>query len=516
MIVSALESSEHREVTADLCIVGAGAAGLDMARFFNAAKVSVVVVEGGGLEFSQETQELHQFVSIGKDFRSRATEFNPHLAPSYRSESRIRQFGGTTNIWSGKWKARVPDDFQEKLWIPHSGWPVGYNDLLPYYLEVARDYQVPEFLFDLDALGRLDRHDGIESSLVNVVHYQQLPPLNFNQAFRSELEGSENVTVMLNANAVRLVLDEELPAVRYLVAKSLGGHTVSVHAEVFVLAAGGLENAKLLLNSHDASGRTLGNEYDLVGRFYMDHPKAVWGSLVPRRRRRLKRGQTLQHGGGFIQLGLGLSEAVREKHRLPNHNTYLRPVPFGANLETSNHPRFLRMTPRLFVNRAVKWFGRFLFVYAGMVSYYELIHYLEQIPCPGSRVYLCGDRRDRLNEPLLVVEWKLADADLCSFRKYLNVLRDVLRNQGVGDIHFPEEEVSLSILADASHHMGTTRMADSDERGVVDRTCKVFGINNLYMAGSSVFPTAGNANPTLTLLALTRRLSHHLRSVMGW
>ena len=516
MIVSALEWSEHREVTADLCIVGAGAAGLDMARFFNTAKVSVVVVEGGGLEFSQETQELHRFVSIGKDFRSKATEFNPHLAPSYRSESRIRQFGGTTNIWSGKWKAHVPDDFQDKVWIPHSGWPVGYHDLLPYYLEVARDYQVPEFLFDLEALGRLDRHDGTESSLVNVVHYQQLPPLNFNQAFRSELEESENVTVTLNANAVRLVLDEELPAIRYLVAKNLGGHTVSVHAEVFVLAAGGLENAKLLLNSRDARGRTLGNEYDLVGRFYMDHPKAVWGSLVPSRLRRLKRGRALKHSSGIIQLGFGLSEAVREKHRLPNHNTYLRPVPFGTNLETSYHPRLLRMTSRLFVNRAVKWFGRLLFTYAGIVSSYELIHYLEQIPCPGSRVYLCGERRDRLNEPLLVVEWQLTDADLSSFRKYLQVLRDALRNQGVGDIHFPGEEVSLIILADASHHMGTTRMADSDERGVVDSTCKVFGINNLYVAGSSVFPTVGNANPTLTLLTLTRRLSHHLRSVMGW
>ncbi|HLJ59063.1 MAG TPA: GMC family oxidoreductase [bacterium] len=522
MITFACKGFERDAMHTELCIVGAGAAGLDMARLFDGTELSVVVIEGGGLDFDAGAQRLHRIISVGKDIAT-SDRLMPDLPPAYRHETRIRQFGGTSNAWSGKWKPHAPDDFQRKDWMPRSGWPLTYHDLLPFYVHVARDYEIPRLLFDRNRLRRGGLREQAED-----FHYDQIPPLNFNTEVRAALERSKNVTVILNANAVELVIDKgaggnEPDTIGHVVAKTLSGHCGRVYAKAFVLATGGFENARLLLNSRTRDNVALGNRSDLVGRFFMDHPKGIWGRFTPGLNVQLEEQLALEHRNTHISRYFAFSEEFRREHRLPNHSTAFYPVR-GTTVRASDDSdparrkpdggHLIKPLPRRVYNRLMGPFKRSRPKPPEQVPYYELVHFLEQAPDAESRVCLSAAAKDELNEPVLVVDWKLSEFDLASLEKYLRLLRDVLENHHIGEISYPADTGDLRFaLSGAHHHMGTTRMAASSAQGVVDVNCKVFGVTNLYVIGSSVFPTGGNANPTFTILALTRRLCHHLRSV---
>ena len=182
MITFACKGFKHDDIHTELCIVGAGAAGLEMARFFDGAELSVVVIEGGGLEFDAGAQRLHRIISVGKDIGT-SERLMPDLPPAYRHETRIRQFGGTTNAWSESGSRTPRTTFQSKNWMPHSGWPLTYQDLLPFYLPVARDYGIPQLLFDRNGLRRGGLREQAED-----FHHDQIPPLNFDTELRTALE----------------------------------------------------------------------------------------------------------------------------------------------------------------------------------------------------------------------------------------------------------------------------------------------------------------------------------------
>jgi choline dehydrogenase-like flavoprotein len=516
---TSLDALANGDVSADLCIVGAGPAGLEVARRFTGGTVRVVMLEGGDFDYDQRTQSLHRMVCVGKQIRNFANEFNPHLPPEIQSESRIRQFGGTSNIWSGKWKALAPDDFESKAWIPHSGWPLTYDELLPYYHEVVRDYGLPQSLLDARA-SRPDRRRGRSAALQREPHYKQSPPLNFGSAFRRILEDSLNVTVILNANVTRLATDAVASRIKHVVARGLGGEEIHVYAEAFVLAAGGLENARLVLGLKDHRWPGAGYGHDLTGRFYMDHPKLKSGRLVPDHPLRLKRFLAPKKGERDIAFGLCLSPALREHASLPNHRTELSPasapddwgvwVAIKAARRERRWPTFLRLFAVAISRSPRRVFRQLLLRYLELAPQYELVHHLEQLPNPESRVSLSSREADAFGEPVVMLNWKLTERDRVLFQSYLDNLQAEIRRHRIGQVTYPPQEVDLDAMADAAHHMGTTRMGSSRGDGVVDKDCKVFGMMNLYVAGSSVFPTGGNANPMLTILGLSRRLAAHL------
>ncbi len=517
-MITSLDALSDVDLSAALCIVGAGPAGLEVARFFNNSATTVVVLEGGDFGYDPNTQSLHRIVCAGKKLRSFANEFNPHLPPELRSETRIRQFGGTSNIWAGVWKALTPDDFEARAWMPHTGWPLTYDELLPYYREIVKDYELPPALLDPEGSGSQEYRGRIADSLRRTLYYRQSPPLNLNRAFRQVLEDSRNITVILNANVTQLAVDTAGSSISQVVARSLGGKQVHVRAAAIVLAAGGLENVRLLL--------ALKERHDLIGRFYMDHPKVRWGMLAPARPLRFKRllaPATKDHG---IAPRFCLSPALRRRAHLPNHSTELRPTSAAdgsrvsrAALRAAWRERrwstLLRLFALTLVHLPRRVFRRLLFKHLGLKFRYELVHHLEQLPNPESRVYLSSEETDALGQPVLVLDWRLTEQDRASFTTYLQILESELEKHRIGRVTYPAAHVDLDSLADAAHHMGTIRMARSSKDGVVDRDCKVFGITNLYVAGSAVFPTGGNANPTLTILALSRRLSYRLAQVIG-
>ena len=530
-MISCISEFEEEEIfETELCIIGGGAAGIDIARFFDKTNKSVLLVESGGTDFDPNTQKLYEMKCIGKSIRDGGYDFNPHLVDRFKGECRARMFGGTTNIWSGKWKMLEPIDFEKKDWIPNSGWPISFEELLPFYKEIAREYSI----LDLNSSLNEDLQTEIVNSVLGgtkdikyTIHYTEKLPLNFNtNLYKEELGKSKNVHILLNANAYELILENSCNKVEKLIIKTLEGKKYSVVARVFILACGGLENARLLLASNKQITTGIGNNNDLVGRFYMDHPKGKLGIVKPLSSYSLPNiffGSKKEDKS--YRVGFSLSEVKQRELRTLNHNFYLKPVyDRQINLVISTLTNFKiaiskRQLARLMFATKVL-LKNFVFVCKFIIKtlinkpinkicHYEITHYLEQSPNYESRLFL-GEEVDKLDMKKIIIDWKLSSIDKESFKRFINQIQKVFSEIGLGSLIIDKNYYDLKFVRDASHHMGTTRMGNTPDDGVVDLNCKVFGIDNLYIAGSSVFPTGGNANPTYTILALSRRLCRHL------
>jgi choline dehydrogenase-like flavoprotein len=515
-------------LTSDVAVVGAGFAGVELARYLGRNGVRVVLVESGRMDFDPETQELVRVESVGKELRRPDPygEFAPYLEPAFRGEGRIRQFGGTSNVWTGKWRFFDPADFEPRPWFSHSGWPIEFEELRPFYEEVARDHGWA----DLDVLQRnetLDRmRAAVQSAGLEVsVHAWQRKPLRVAAAYTEELRRSETVDVILGATATEILLAEGHERVRAIACRSLEGRRLEVEAEQFVLATGGLEAPRLLLASNRQLVAGVGNEHDLVGRFFMDHPKK-------RKRGTLRPGPALRAPSDVIaaehprfQLTFSLSADTRRERSLLSHVVYFEPVfrskvgyPAMATqmirdgLRARDTRLLLRGVLRLARTPRGAWLVLRNTVRPGSVG--PLDHYavsvaLEQEPNPQSRVYL-DSNRDAVGMPKLVVEWRLSRLDRESFGRMLDGLKDAFAKAGIGTLDFGPELQSVDDTVDSAHQIGATRMASSPMEGVVDPDCRVFGTENLFVASMSVFPTGGTTGPTFTVLALARRLGAHL------
>ena len=530
MISSINEFNEEEVFETELCIIGGGAAGIDIARFFDKTNRSVLVVESGGIDFEPNTQKLYEMKCIGKSIRDGGYDLNPHLVEQFKGECRARMFGGTTNIWSGKWKMLEPIDFEKKDWMPNSGWSISFEELLPYYKEIAQEYSV----LDLNSILNEDLQTEIINSVLGktqdikyTIHYTEKPPLKFNtNSYKEELIKSKNVHILLNANAYKLILEDSCKGVKKLSIKTLGGKAYSVVAKVFVLACGGLENARLLLSSNKQIAAGIGNTNHLVGRFYMDHPKGKLGIVKPLSSYSIPKIFFGSHKEcKSYRVGFSLSEEKQRDFQTLNHNFYLKPVyDERVKLVISTLATLKRAISELklyqLMSVAKVLLTNFGYVYKILakklikkpineISHYEITHYLEQSPNYESKLFL-GEEVDALGMRKIIIDWQLSSLEKESFERFVKQMQKVFSEIGLGEIIIDETYYNLEFVRDASHHMGTTRMGNTPDDGVVDSNCKVFGMDNLYIAGSSVFPTGGNANPTYTILALSRRLCRHL------
>jgi len=465
-------------IHAEVGVIGAGLAGIDAARHLGRQGIGVALLESGRLEFDPAIQDLASARFAGKPLRTRETHghITPYLPPMYRGYPRIRQFGGTTSVWTGKWRIFDPEDFERRDWIAHSGWPIGLDALLPFYRETAADYGFGDFDRALEGeMFRSARDLLAPYAAVPHLFYWEKTPTRSGTRFFQELKGSPHVDVLLGATATEILLDDTLRTVRAIRVKSLDGRAVTLCAKRFVLATGGLEAPRLLLASNGQIAKGIGNGRDLVGRFYMDHPKHKNRSLQPgRAMRRLLDAVKFDPRPRF-GLSFSLSPKVQCAEGLPNHALYLKPM-----------------------------FGRF-----GRISHYRAKIGIEQLPNPDSRIHLAAER-DPLGVQRLVVDWRFVAADHDGFAAVQAGLARAFAAAGLGRLDFGERPLTLDEMMDGSHHMGTTRMAAAPSAGVVDADCKVFGTDNLYIASSAVFATGHAYSPTFTILALARRLAHHL------
>lgn len=511
MIIDARTLSDGTSVEADLAIIGGGPAGITLARAFDGSDVSVCLVEAGGLEPDSDVQAFYRGESVGIEYPLAAT--------------RLRFFGGSSNHWGGYCRPLDPIDFEQRDWVPYSGWPFGIEELKPYYppateiVEVSPGYYGDVAYWEnatgehLPALvtGRMRRQ---------FVHFS--PPTRFGKRYGPQLEKSGNIRVLLNATVVNIAAGPEGRHIDRLALRTANDKRHTVTARYFVLATGGLENARTLLLSNDVVAAGLGNQNDLVGRFFMEHPHVSgFGEIVVADLARLPplyRDRVWVEGrSSSVKVAFNPAYAFLRERKLLNA-TFMSGVAGEYRRDSDTVPGSTVTAGQVDMLRAAH---RFLAAGPGPVKpddpdYMGVPLGLgcagEQAPNPSSRVSL-SQEKDAFGLPRIKLDWRLTEQDRRSLLEHMRSLAMEYAALGIGRMRLNIEDDGLwpARVDGGSHHMGTTRMHDDPGRGVVDRDSRVHGIDNLYVAGSSVFPTGGSANPTLTIVALTLRLADHLR-----
>ncbi|MGH7117416.1 MAG: GMC oxidoreductase [Acetobacteraceae bacterium] len=506
----------------EVCIVGAGAAGITLAREFIGSPFPVVLLESGGMNYSPETQDLYAGQSIGRPFETLTT-------------SRLRYFGGTTNHWGGWCLPLDPIDFEPRAHLPYHGWPFQKVYLDPWYRRaqvVCRlgpyDYRPSDWGIRPRDIPPPFAGPDLECKIL------QVSSVHFGQVYAPELRGAPRVSVYLHANAFRFRQNDNDAAISELSVKTLSGNDLSVRARIYILATGGIENARLLLASGREPGNGLGNEHDLVGRFFMVHLAYSGGVIVPTHPRMsfdFRRGGNYMISGGkhaFVSF-IGPTAALMHRLQLPNMmigwsyklsplvhavnalNRVLEREPDGGNL--------LADLGKVLGNlEGVGDYGarKLLFGESIPVEAMEVWCASEQEPNPASRIML-GPKRDRLGMPEVTVDWHLVPDDKNKAAATLRTFGAEIGRAGFG--RFRPDLVAggpwPSDFVGNEHQMGTTRMHRDPRLGVVDANCRMHTVPNLYVAGSSVFPAGGANNPTLTIVALALRLADHIKGKLA-
>lgn len=496
MITDFSELGELTTIRGQVVVIGSGIAGAEVATHLARHGRDVVLVESGRDRFDPKIQALNDVTFIGKPHRqlNPNSYYHRYLPPELRGVSRVRQFGGTSNVWTGKWKFLQPIDFAGRAWVPNSDWPIGYADWLEHYRSAAKDYgfgdleaeaQRPEIVTLREQLAA----HGLKMSSF----YWEQTPTRTAKRFGDEMRRSPNLQVILGATVNELRLDESHQCVTSVICRSLEGRELLIEGETVVLATGAFEAARILLASDRQLPGGIGNAHDLVGRFYTDHPKHHTGTLSPGVLTRQYAHELQYAPKPRFCICFALDDATQQQHALLEHVLYLKPI-YEKPLD-----RLSRILRRSSLCRDEN----------GAVAAYRVKFVTEQVPQQSSRIKL-GSDRDVLGQRKLEVDWCFTDQDHHSMAKTLELLTQRFVKAGLGSFNFGDAPPKLENMTDAAHQMGTTRMANRPDAGVVDTNCRVFGTENLYIASSAVFPTGPSYSPTFTILALARRLGNHL------
>ena len=503
----------------DLCIVGAGVAGISMACRLDGAGIRVGLLEAGGLEEEPEGQALYRALNEGD--------------PLYPlDKNRRRRFGGTSQLWTGWCRPLDESDFEERRWVPDSGWPFGRKELDPWYLEAQKVCEAGPFAYDFPsretAAGASSPLDGLRGFAPRLYCFS--PPTRFGPRYRPVLAASRNVEVLLHAPVVRLVPDAFGKRIERIEIRNHRGRSCTVKAGYFVLAMGAVENARLLLASNDVEPRGIGNSSDLVGRYFMEHVNAEWGCVSIRNSVELPPLYRLARPKPVARLGPDIATQAREG--MMNGNLMLVPAkssPSTAGIAAAalaaareNGGETALWSRRRFLAAAVGGLAGTALLYAGCRSRdtgppgeWKLLLTQEQAPNRESRIALAGER-DALGLPVVRVLWRGGDLDRHTFSRLGAGLEEELRRAGILARGATSKPAKFDwppppLQGMRGHHMGTTRMHATPRRGVTDSQGRIFEKQNLYIAGSSLFPTSGAGTPTLPIVALALRQAEHLR-----
>jgi choline dehydrogenase-like flavoprotein len=484
--------------TFDTCVVGSGPAGLCVALHLARTGRSVALMEGGGLEISPESQDLYDGDIVGD-------AYYPLTA------TRLRYFGGSSNHWGGMCRPLDPWDFRRHEHHPLSGWPITKADL-DLFADAANAFLgiVPEETPRPGVFAAA--HDPLRRFVIRW-------PLELRLAkrYRPEVAKSGRIELCLHANLVDIELDSALDRVRRLVFRTLGGSgPFTVQARQYVLALGGLENPRMLLNANRQVPEGVGNRHGVVGRFFCEHPHQTVGSVLLARP--IKGWQFYQPSLEFIKeqktLNFGL-RLVPAASRLDLHEAVINELACNSNVAR-------RIFNLMGVDHVHCEDGD-LDLYAkegadpSIMLTARLDIAMEQALNPDSRIRL-GTKTDRFGLRRIELDWHHSKLDAHTARTAALVFGKLLADQNVGRLRLAEwllgQPIDFPGFESAEvgghHHMCTTRMSDDPKTGVVDRNCRVHGIDNLYLAGSSVFATTGHINPTYTIVQLAARLANHL------
>lgn len=550
MLIDATSLPDGHIVRTDVCVIGGGPAGLTLARELAGGSLDVAVLESGATDPEQTPAEIRTQI----DGTVAGVAYPP------LDTVRGQGLGGTTPMWveigqslGVRLRPLESSDFERREWLPHSGWPFGRAALDPFYRRAEDAFGIGRFAPDVAQ----QSPDGATCPLAvgdlvsNEFRFARRRSLH--EAQRRVLDSARNVTVYTFATVSELDCGDTDHTVRRAHVRTAPGHGFVVEARWFVLAAGGIDNARMLLLSNRTHPAGIGNDHDVVGRYFADHPGHKDTTLVlndPGLLSRLSAYDIADRDGVGIIRAVSVDTEQLEREQIMHSWTVVRPRISDRFLNAISAardvtaalrpPRDLAALPRRAVRhagalfRGIEPFARALasgtrthVIPPGWssrpptASLYEpglltLESTFEQAPDPGSRITL-GAGVDRLGMRLPHLDYRWNDLDLQTVRRTTEIIAKAVAGAGIGTIRmeagtdFPDP----TKLSSAHHPLGTTRMHQDPRHGVVDADCRVHGISNLSVTGSSTFPTGGSANPTLTIVALAIRLADHLKHRLG-
>lgn len=440
--------------------------------------------------------------------------------------------------------------------MPQSGWPFGSDELEPYFRRAEALCELTSPAYDGDSWAERAGYGPLPLPRTEFTPeiFQFSPPTIFGQRYREDLTSSPRLTTMLHGNVVELEIDPSGDAILAARLCTLKGGEHRIVARQFVLAVGGIENPRLLLASNRVRTAGLGNAHDLVGRYFMEHPHLATGYFLPSSPTHDNRFFEKRPIGPAVVKGVLVpSPELAQREGLLGISISPEPPDYSVGDLFNGLPRSLvltmtrlhrlsqetrawtvvrqveRLVHRLQQRSRNAAFDRRLQqalqamdqqLVAQVVpprpgASYRIYCRSEQAPNRESRITLTRER-DALGVPRVKLDWRMLPLDLHTIQACVTQFGASLGKAGLGRVKLPTDWQDGSWadrIVGGPHHMGTTRMAAAAADGVVDRHCRVHGIGNLYLAGSSVFPTSGYANPTLTLIALAVRLADHLRTL---
>jgi choline dehydrogenase-like flavoprotein len=562
---------------ADLAIVGGGPAGLTIAREFFGTSTRVLVLESGLLDEAPAYAALNAIESVGEPRTNAQKEkraaFHGTSSKTWSEQCqpfgvRCRALGGASHAWAGKSAAFDPIDFAARSWVPYSGWPLRRETLDAYLNRAADVLNLGPNTYDdglWDLIGMSPPSPQFDADGLRAFFWQfarsrldHLDVMRFGQEFVTFK--ADNIRVLLNATVRQIKLSDDGRSFEGLEISTIDNVQSMVKSKMAVIAASGIENARLLLASNAIHSRGIGNANDLVGRFLMDHPSARVGrfevsDMEPIIDRFGFYG--VRHGGRMHMYahGLALTPAIQEREELLNCAIYFMTErspddpwdaikrllqrnstkPIRDALSVASHAGLLAKgigmkvlasdaTPHilkaLIVNAAIQYSPNFVaeeFQSRGLphkLTGVSIEAITEQRPNPDSRITL-SEKRDRLGVPLAKVDWRINDDERHTIVRIARLARDAFVKAGLPPPRLErwvaEERPNDSIIIDMAHTVGTTRMSATPRSGVVDQDCQVHGVGGLYVAGASIFPTSGHANPTLMILSFAIRLADTIK-----
>ncbi|HSJ62652.1 MAG TPA: GMC family oxidoreductase [Gemmatimonadaceae bacterium] len=497
--------AEGETIECAVCIIGAGPAGLTVASVLAGAGRDVILLESGGTVYDPVADSLNEGQVFGDPYAGlRAT--------------RRRQLGGAAAAWNTRTQGGVgakfvpldPVDFEPREAVALSGWPISFADVAPWYVRAHAICGLGAFVYDAEPWSGTGREplSDLESSIVSRIYRFGSREALLEPMLRA-LEDASNARVITRVTALALETDAaERLVSRVRVAGR--GATFWVAAQHFVLCGGAVENARVLLAS-GPSGPGLGNARGWVGRCFMEHPRDASLTIAPMSPtafRRLRFYDAFEADGFAVCGRFAIREEVVRREGLLNASATLLPIVRSG----------VQLVRRAFGPAASQPLAERLFPRGGhgwsahpaprtVLGGFRVLLNLEQAPDPENRIVL-SEQCDPHGVRRAALHWQWRERDEASRHRVLGLVASTLERAGLNVVrHTPGP-----IDPNAHHHAGTTRMHGDPRLGVVDADCRVHGTENLYVAGASVFPTAGYANPVLTIVALSLRLAEHLRT----
>ncbi|MFG6432142.1 GMC oxidoreductase [Roseateles sp. LYH14W] len=546
MIESADAIETGTVLKADLCIVGAGAAGITLALAMRDSGLDVLLLEGGREQLDPRAQALME---------GEVADPALHSPPVFY---RQRRLGGATAIWGGRCVPLDPLDFEPREAVPGSGWPIGYEEVARHYPAASRLCEAGQGSYSADGALPTGTPPMFAAALGNGVTAEGLErfscPTNFGTRYRARLAHARRVRLITGVNCTAVRLQAGGRQVKHLDLATLDGRRLQVQAQAVVLAVGGLETPRLLLASNDVHQAGLGNAHDVVGRYYMCHLAGSVGMLkLAGATAAVRHGYERSDDGIYIrrrlaltaesQRRLGVANMVARLHfpavSDPGHgSSVLSGIFLSRRLLSHEYGRRVANAKDGGLKPALRHIGnvlRYPHDAAGFLTHWLLKHHVaprrfpsvilknranrfsleinaEQRPLAESRVTLV-QATDALGMPQLKVDWRYHRADIDSVGQSLQQIARSVAQAGLGEYTFDEARLEHDLTcfgAYGGHHIGTARMGTDARSSVVDADCRVHGVDNLWIASSAVFPTSGQANPTLSIVALSLRLAEHL------